>query len=86
MLILQGSFWLFAEDSGRLLIATHADHAADIADRASRLEVSLDILGEFSSDQATSDQLDFGSDCVLSLSDLRTAHESWLPAYMSEVS
>lgn len=82
---LQGSLWLFAEDSGRLLIATHADHAADIVDRASRLEVSLDVLGEFSSDQATSDRLDFGSDCVLSLSDLRTAHESWLPAYMSEV-
>jgi phosphoribosylformylglycinamidine synthase len=68
---------LFGEDQGRYVVACAADRAAEIADRACRAGVAVRALGTAGGRQLTVD----GAQAI-SLDDLRTTHEGWLPRFM----
>jgi phosphoribosylformylglycinamidine synthase len=68
--------WLFGEDQARYVIAT-ADEAGVLA-RARDLGVSAVAIGRTGGRSLTVN----GSDSI-SLADLRSAHEGWLPRYMA---
>ncbi|MCH7485483.1 MAG: phosphoribosylformylglycinamidine synthase II, partial [Proteobacteria bacterium] len=68
--------WLFGEDQGRYLLSA-ADPAAVLA-RAGEAGVPARRIGVTGGSELT-----VGASHAISLSDLRDAHESWLPAYMA---
>jgi phosphoribosylformylglycinamidine synthase len=67
--------WLFGEDQGRYLVTTRAGDALLAAAEASG--VPARIVGE-----AGGDVLAAPGIFSLALTQLRTAHEGWMPAYM----
>jgi phosphoribosylformylglycinamidine synthase len=69
---------LFGEDQSRYLLACPADAAAAIIEAARSLGVPVRIAGSVGGAQLTVDGQD-----PISVADLRTAHEEWLPRYMS---
>jgi phosphoribosylformylglycinamidine synthase len=73
--------FLYGEEQARYLIATSARHLAQLDQRARAASVAYLVVGE-----AGGRELSFlgqsGERERVALSDLRTAHESWLPAYM----
>jgi phosphoribosylformylglycinamidine synthase len=66
----------FGEDQGRYLIEVTPETADSISDRARQMGLATRIVG-----RTGGNALSLASD-VLPLSDLRAAHEAWLPAYM----
>ena len=70
--------FLFGEDQGRYLIAVPAEAAADLLYSASAQGIDAAVVGVTGSDRLT---LPGGE--TISLADLSTAHEGWLPAYMA---
>jgi phosphoribosylformylglycinamidine (FGAM) synthase-like enzyme len=67
--------WLFGEDQGRYLLEA-ADPVAVLA-RAEAAGVAARTVGT-----TGGDTLIFAGNRLISLAELRAAHESWLPAYM----
>jgi phosphoribosylformylglycinamidine synthase len=67
--------WLFGEDQGRYLLAV-AD-PKPVLDAARKAGIPVQAIGRTGGASLT-----VGGACTISLSELRTAHDHWLPAYM----
>jgi phosphoribosylformylglycinamidine synthase subunit PurL len=78
---LSDAAFLYAEDQARYLIAVPANKADDLDKRARAAGVSYLVVGE-AGGSAISYLGARGNRETVSLEALRTAHESWLPAYM----
>ena len=76
--------WLFGEDSGRTLLAVAGDKTAEYVVMAAEAGVDLEIVGQCNK-AAAKDLIILGTYGSLRLSDLRSAHEDWLPTYMSKM-
>ncbi len=75
--------FLYGEDQARYLIAASAEIASLIEQKAKAAHVECLVVGEIGGRDMTF----LGASGVterLALSELRTAHEGWLPAYMGE--
>jgi phosphoribosylformylglycinamidine synthase len=72
---------LFGEDQARYLIALPADRLDDLAARAEAAGVPYEIVGRAGGDEVSVSSR-AGLLAAIQLTDLRTAHESWMPAYM----
>ena len=70
-------FW-FGEDQGRYLLAVPEADAAAILQQAKKQQVSALSLGRTGGEALT-----LNAGAPISLSELRRAHEAWLPDYMS---
>ena len=68
--------WLFGEDQGRYLLGI--DDADAVLARAGEAGVPAKRIGVTGGSRLT-----VGANHAISLSDLRDAHENWLPAYMA---
>jgi phosphoribosylformylglycinamidine synthase subunit PurL len=68
----------FGEDQGRYVVAAGADEAARILREASKAAIPARLVGT-----ATGDALKLPGETPLSLEALRSAHERWLPSFMS---
>jgi phosphoribosylformylglycinamidine synthase len=69
--------WCFGEDQGRYILEVTQDSLASVLEEAQNHDVSARVIG-----QTGGTALGVG-DHTIALSDLRTLHESWLPAYMA---
>jgi phosphoribosylformylglycinamidine synthase subunit PurL len=69
--------WWFGEDQGRFVVAVPPRHVAGLAAQAHGLGLPALRIGI-----AAGEALAVGEDSV-SLADLRTEHEGWLPQYMA---
>jgi phosphoribosylformylglycinamidine synthase II len=67
----------FGEDQGRYVVTVAPDAADDVLDRARVLGLKMRIVGT-----VERTEIKLPGETPLALSDLRTAHESWFPAYM----
>jgi phosphoribosylformylglycinamidine synthase len=67
----------FGEDQGRYLIEVAPHHANDITARARLLALPARIIG-----RTGGEGLVLKGEELLSLADLREAHEGWMPGYM----
>jgi phosphoribosylformylglycinamidine synthase len=67
--------WLFGEDQGRYLL--EAADAAPILARAQAADIQAQVVGAVGGDALT-----FAGARLISVAELRAAHESWLPGYM----
>jgi phosphoribosylformylglycinamidine synthase len=72
--------WFFGEDQGRYLLAVPPEREGDLLEAAEAHEIALTAVG-----LAGGCELAFGPDDAIDLADLRSAHEGWLPAYMSRL-
>jgi phosphoribosylformylglycinamidine synthase len=70
--------WLFGEDQGRFVIAVALADADAVVAEAGRQGVALRRIGRTGGERLT-----VGGRCAISISELRTIHEAWLPAYMA---
>jgi phosphoribosylformylglycinamidine synthase len=70
--------FLFGEDQGRYLITSAPQDADKICRAAQAAGVGCEIIGETGGDKLT-----LGAGAAILLSELKTAHEAWLPAYMA---
>ena len=68
--------WCFGEDQGRYLLEVRQDVLASVLEEAVAHDVSARVIG-----QTGGLSIAVGSASV-ALSELRTLHEGWLPAYM----
>ena len=68
--------FLFGEDQGRYLVATAA--APKVLEAATKSGVTALILGQSGGDSLKLDKMG-----IISVSELRQAHESWLPGFMA---
>lgn len=69
--------WWFGEDQARYLVAVDEATGAGIVDDAHKAGVAATRIGK-----SGGSALDLGGDGSISLDDLRTAADGWLPAYM----
>ncbi len=67
----------FGEDQGRYLVAVSPEAAEAVAERARLLELPVRIVG-----RSGGQGLRLPGEAELPLTNLRAAHEAWLPAYM----
>jgi len=70
--------WLFGEDQGRYLVAATSANAERIVASAAAAGVPAVGIGQAAGKDLTVSDAD-----TISLSELRTAHERWLPEYMA---
>ena len=70
--------FLFGEDQGRYIVAVSEDAADDIITTALKAKVKVKRLGTTGGTELT-----LGGENPISLEDIRTAHEGWLPTYMA---
>ena len=75
-----GAGWWFGEDQGRYLVTAVAAGAEALIEAAARAGVPAQQIG-----LTGGDALILGTARPISLSELRAAHEAWLPRYMSVV-
>ena len=68
----------FGEDQGRYVLEATPELAEDITERARLLALPVRVVG-----RVGGDSLNLKGEAALTLTDLRAAHESWLPAYMA---
>ncbi len=76
--------WLFGEDQARTLVSVSEDCLSDLIGRAAVADVHVDVLGQLT-ESPDDDLLVLGTYGVVSVGELRKAHEGWLPAYMNSV-
>ena len=69
----------FGEDQGRYVMEAEPGLAEEIIERARLLALPARVVGRVGGDALT-----LKSESALALDDLRTAHEGWLPTYMSD--
>ncbi|MBI1251121.1 MAG: phosphoribosylformylglycinamidine synthase subunit PurL [Alphaproteobacteria bacterium] len=67
---------LFGEDQGRYLLAVAPEHRDAVMARAREAGVTASVAGTFGSDTVSA------GGAAVALTDLRAAHEGWLPSYM----
>lgn len=72
--------WFFGEDQGRYLLAVPPEQEGALEDAAEAHGLTLIAAGV-----AGGCELAFGPEDTIDLADLRSAHEGWLPAYMSRL-
>ena len=70
--------WAFGEDQGRYLIVTHDPDAVVAAAKAENIPLQKMAA------TISSKELKLGPDDIISVKDLRSIHESWLPDMMSQ--
>jgi phosphoribosylformylglycinamidine synthase len=70
--------WWFGEDQARYLVTCRAGLAGSLAAEAAEADVPVLVVGETGGTQLT-----LPSGHTISVDDLKAAHESWLPNYMS---
>ncbi len=70
--------WAFGEDQGRYLIVTHDPDAVVAAAKAENIPLQKMAT------TISSKELKLGPDDIISVKDLRSIHESWLPDMMSQ--
>jgi phosphoribosylformylglycinamidine synthase len=70
--------WLYGEDQGRYLLAVGGDTAQAVLAKAAEAGVPAAIVGE-----AGGERLMAAGGFDIALSDVRAAHEGWLPALMN---
>lgn len=70
--------WLFGEDQGRYLIAAAREEIARLQQEALAARVPLTVIGSTGGDRLTLSPLG-----AISVSELRDAHEGWLPSFMA---
>jgi phosphoribosylformylglycinamidine synthase len=70
--------WLFGEDQARYLLAVRADDLGGVLDSASIEGVVARVIGS-----TGGDGLNLSGHPPISLAELRSAHEGWLPAFMA---
>ncbi|MEE8629634.1 MULTISPECIES: phosphoribosylformylglycinamidine synthase subunit PurL [Methylobacterium] len=70
--------YLFGEDQGRYLLAVEPDAVADLLYSASAQGIDAAVIGVTGADSLT-----LPGDEIVTLDDLRQAHEGWLPGYMA---
>jgi phosphoribosylformylglycinamidine (FGAM) synthase-like enzyme len=68
--------WLFGEDQGRYVITTAKPEK--VIKEAQRSGVNAQIIGKTGSEQLT-----VGDEIAISVSELRSLHEGWLPDFMA---
>jgi phosphoribosylformylglycinamidine synthase subunit PurL len=68
----------FGEDQGRYVLEATPELAEDITERARLLALAVRVVG-----RVGGDSLNLKGEAALTLTDLRAAHESWLPVYMA---
>jgi phosphoribosylformylglycinamidine (FGAM) synthase-like enzyme len=68
----------FGEDQGRYLITTSNDWMDVLQDRAKQAKVFLPWIGK-----TGGTHLKLGDARAISVAKLRTAHETWFPAFMA---
>ena len=68
---------LFGEDQARYLLCVEPDLASGFTDLASSHGVNCRQIG-----QITGNRLEIGDVIAISMEELRSAHESWFPAFM----
>ncbi len=76
-----GHAWLFGEDQGRYVVAARAGDAGSVIEAAADAGVAARRVGDVGGDALTVSRTR-----PISLSELREAHEAWLPAYMGDAS
>ena len=69
---------LFSEDQGRYIVTVSPERQDDIINLAAEHNVTIRKCGITASDKLVIDE-----NTTISIDDLRKAHESWLPEYMS---
>ncbi len=67
----------FGEDQGRYVVSLSPERAEDVIERARLLALPARIIG-----RVGGDAISLKGDASLPLTDLRTAHETWLPGFM----
>jgi phosphoribosylformylglycinamidine synthase subunit PurL len=70
----------FGEDQGRYLVAVAPERAEEVIERARFLHLAARVVG-----RSGGDAVSLPGEAALPLAELRTAHEAWLPGYMSGV-
>ena len=70
--------FLFGEDQGRYLITAAESEVGSIEAEAAAAPIPLTVIGRTGGMSLT-----VGVRCTISLSDLKAAHEAWLPGYMA---
>ena len=73
------AYW-FGEDQGRYVVAVKAEHIDRFVADAQKAGVAIAELGKTGGSELTLD-----GTVLISMEELKTAHESWLPDYMSVV-
>jgi phosphoribosylformylglycinamidine synthase len=68
--------WLFGEDQGRYVITTAKPEK--VIKEAQKSGVNAQIIGKTGSEQLTVDD-----EIAISVSELRSLHEGWLPDFMA---
>jgi phosphoribosylformylglycinamidine synthase len=71
--------WWFGEDQGRYLVTIHPHNLAAFLEEAHRQTISALSIG-----QVGGKDLTLHGEGTISLEDLRTLHEGWLPDYMAQ--
>jgi phosphoribosylformylglycinamidine synthase len=71
----------FGEDQGRYVLEASPELAEEIIERARLLALPARVVG-----RVGGDALALKGESSLTLADLRTANEAWLPAYMANTS
>jgi phosphoribosylformylglycinamidine synthase len=70
----------FGEDQGRYVVAVPTERCEEVVERARLAELPARIVG-----RCSGDALALPGEARLPLTELRAAHEAWLPRYMSGV-
>jgi phosphoribosylformylglycinamidine synthase len=73
--------WLFGEDQGRYIVTTK--HASTVLDAAKAAKVPAWRIGATASGPSPDPALTVAGTGTISLTELRDAHEGWLPGYMA---
>jgi phosphoribosylformylglycinamidine synthase len=73
----QHAIW-FGEDQGRYVLSLAAEHTDDVIQMARASGIDARIVG-----RVGGDQIKLGDGRGVTLSDIRSAHEDWLPRYMA---
>lgn len=68
----------FGEDQGRYILEADPELAEEIIERARLLALPARVIG-----RVGGDALSLRGETALEVNDLRAAHESWFPMYMS---
>ena len=70
------AFW-FGEDQARYVVTAEGEGAAALKDEAERRGITVSTLGVTGGKDLT-----LVAEAIISLDDLRSAHERWMPDYM----
>jgi phosphoribosylformylglycinamidine synthase len=70
--------WWFGEDQGRYVVTVAEEHLLPVLSKLKAVDVPCHVIGKTGGDAIVID-----GETAVSIASLRSAHENWLPAYMS---